>query len=463
MSGGWRTEVDTMGAMRVPETALWGAQTARAIANFQISGNPLPGCLIAALGAIKAAAAIANERAAQLDPTLARAIAAAAQEVADGRHDQQFPIDLFQTGSGTSSNMNANEVIANRAIQLLGGAPGSRAVHPNDHVNLGQSSNDVFPSAVHLALLDCGTRRLLPAMQSLATTLHDLADRTFDVIKTGRTHLMDAMPIRMGQEFRGWAQQLELGGQRIAQALDGLRALPIGGTAVGTGVNASPGFGAAVCELLTSHTGLAVHETTMHFQAQSSLDAIVQVSGAMRTAATALFKVTNDIRWLASSAFGELRLPAIQPGSSIMPTKVNPVICEAVLMACAQVLGNDTVVAFGNTQGQFELASMTPLLARNGIESALLLAGACSALRDKCLLAMTVGDIATGQLERSPILATALTPAVGYDIAAAIAAAVAATGRSTPEVAREIAGIDMPTLQTMLDPVRLCGERGRNR
>jgi fumarate hydratase class II len=459
MTDAWRSEKDTMGEVRVPADALYGAQTARAVHNFPISGQRLPGPLIAALGLIKGAAAAVNARHQQLEAAVAQAIRTAAAEVAAGQHDVHFPVDVFQTGSGTSSNMNANEVIANRASALLG-KPG--AVHPNDHVNLGQSSNDVFPSAVQLALLVVGEQRLLPAMASLGSALHDLADRTFGVVKTGRTHLMDAMPIRLGQEVRGYAQQVELGVERVAMALAGLRPLPLGGTAVGTGVNARAGFGQAVCDELRAAAGIDVRETDAHFQAQACLDAVVHASACMRTFATSLYKLTNDVRWLASSVLGELRLPAVQPGSSIMPAKVNPVICEAVLMVCAQVLGNDAAVAFGNSQGQFELNTMMPLLARNSLESAQLLANACAVLRS-AILGTEAAEGAGAAVHKNPILATALNGQIGYEAAAAIAKQAAQTGRTVLEVARERTSIDAATLEQLLDPAKLTGEWGRER
>lgn len=462
MSESFRSEKDTMGVVRVPAGALYGAQTTRAIENFPLSGRGLPVAVIRSLGRIKAAAAIVNARAGLLDLGLARVIEQAAIEVAEGRHDDQFPVDVFQTGSGTSSNMNANEVIANRAAILLGKPPGTNALHANDHVNLGQSSNDVFPAAVHLALLACAGGQLLPAMTSLAATLHDFADRTFDVIKTGRTHLMDAMPIRMGQEFRGHACQVDNAVQRLGQAMAGLRDLPLGGTAVGTGANSWPGFGAAVCAILGERWGEVVRETPAHFQAQSSLDAISHASGVMHTFATALYKITNDVRWMASSAIQELRLPAVQPGSSIMPAKQNPVVCEAVLMVCAQVFGNDTVVAFGNSQGQFELNTMMPVMARNALESAHLLTGACEVL-GRCMQGAEVGEAVGAAARSNPVLATALNPHIGYEAAAAIARLAASSGRSVLDIARERTKLDPALLEDLLDPAKLCGEWGRQR
>jgi fumarate hydratase class II len=449
--------------VRVPRDALFGAQTARAIANFPISGQGIPAAVITALGIIKGACAAVNARDGRLDAGLADAIRRAAAEVAEGKHDRQFPVDVFQTGSGTSSNMNANEVIANRAAELLGEPRGAGAVHPNDHVNLGQSSNDVFPSAVQLALLLVGRDRLRPSMSALAGTLHDFADRTFDMVRTGRTHLMDALPIRVGQQIRGYAQQVELGAQRLEQATAGLCELPLGGTAVGTGANSRPGFGADVCAEIAARHGLPVRETTAHFQAQACLDAVVHLSAALRTFATALYKLTNDLRWMSSSLAGELRLPAVQPGSSMMPAKVNPVICEAVLMACVQVFGNDAVVGFGNSQGQFELATMMPLLARNTVESAMLLANACTILRERCLLGAEITAAASEKVHRNPMLATALAPQIGHEAAARIAKDAAQGGRTVLEVARERTGLDAAVLAELLDPARLCGEQGRTR
>lgn len=461
MTETFRTERDTMGEVQVPQHALYGAQTARAVANFPISGRPLPTRVIRALGMLKAAAAAVNGRDGALDAARADAIRRAAEEVAAGLHDGHFPVDVFQTGSGTSSHMNANEVIARRAGQLL--PAGADPVHPNDHVNLGQSSNDVFPSAVQLGLHGALQDLLLPELSALAAALHDFADATFDRVKTGRTHLMDAMPIRFGQEFRGYAQQCELGLARIAACLPDLATLPLGGTAVGTGVNARPGMAAAVCAELQARFGVPARETPHHFQAQACLDVVVHTSGALRTFASALYKIANDLRWMASSVVGELRIPPLQPGSSIMPAKVNPVVCEAVLMACAQVSGNDAVVAFANCQGQFELNTALPLIARNAIESAELLGNACRVLRQKCLAGMALAEDAGADVHRNPILATALNAEIGYEAAARVAKAAAASGRTVREVAAELTGLDGSTLDRLLDPARLCGEHGRTR
>ncbi len=459
----FRIEHDTMGEMRVPSSALYGAQTARAVENFAISGQPVPSLVIRALGMLKAAAATANERDGLLQTPLAEAIRAAALEVAAGRLDQHFPVDVFQTGSGTSSHMNANEVIATRANQLLGKTRGKQPVHANDHVNLGQSSNDVFPSAVQIALLLAGQERLRPALLGLAAAFHDLADANWDRVVTGRTHLMDAMPMRMGQVFRGYAHRCELGLQRIEAAFEGLRDLPLGGTAVGTGVNARPGFAAAICAIVTAQHGCDVRESRHHFQAQAGFDAVAAASAALRTFATALYQIANDVRWLGSSSLAELSLPALQPGSSIMPAKVNPVLCEAVLMVCAQVHGNDAAVAFANSQGQFQLNTMMPVMAKNALESASLLAEACTAFVERCLRGLAVTAAASARVGQNPILATALTSTIGYEQAAKIAKAAAEQGRTVLDVAQEVTGLERARLAELLDPLRLCGQDGRHR
>jgi fumarate hydratase class II len=462
----FRVERDTMGEMRVPADAYYGAQAARAKDNFQVSGAGIPALVIRGLGMIKAAAAAVNRDTGKLDGKLADVIGQAAAEVMANRHDRDFVVDVFQTGSGTSSNMNANEVIANRATELLGKPRGSKAVHPNDHVNMSQSSNDVFPSAVQIGLALAVTEGLLPELGRLAECLHGFADRTFGDVKTGRTHLMDAMPIRFGQEFRGYAGQVEAGARRIRAALEDVLELPLGGTAVGTGVNAEPGFAAKVCAHVERTWRLPVRETTNHFHAQSCLDAVVHMSGALRGFASALYKVANDVRWMTSGPLGgldELSIPAVQPGSSIMPAKVNPVICEAVLMVCAQVFGNDSVVAFGNSQGQFELNTMMPVMARNAIESATLLGRACAMLRTRCLEGMEVGARAAALVDKNPILATALNEAVGYETAAKIAKEAARTGRTVREVAQAMTNLPPERLDQLLDPTRLCGDWGRER
>ncbi|MHC4515138.1 MAG: class II fumarate hydratase [Planctomycetota bacterium] len=466
MSKPTRVEKDTMGEVEVPKDAYYGAQTARARDNFPISGSGIPQLVVRALGMLKGAGAEVNAELEELPADLAKVVAEAAAEVASGKLDEHFVVDVFQTGSGTSSNMNANEVIANRASELLGKEPGSKAVHPNDHVNRGQSSNDVFPTAVQLGLALAVKEQLLPRMEALAECLNQIATQTFAKVKTGRTHLMDAMPIRYGQEFRGYAGQVERGKDRIQAAYEGLLDVPLGGTAVGTGVNAHPEFAGRVCKRIAKQHGIQLRETDNHFQAQSSLDAVVSMSGALRSFASSLYKIANDIRWMSSGplcGLGELRIPAVQPGSSIMPAKVNPVICESVLMLCAQVIGNDVVVGIGNSQGQFELNTMFPLMARNAIESAQLLANGCLTLRTRCLEGMEVTDAADAQVQRNPILATALNAAIGYETAAKIAKEAAATGKTVREIAVAMTDLSAEELDRLLDPAGLCGEWGKDR
>ncbi|MCC6673321.1 MAG: class II fumarate hydratase [Planctomycetes bacterium] len=463
MSQAFRIEKDTMGEMRVPADAYYGAQTARALENFPVSGQAIPRPVIRALGILKGAAATVNMELGGLAKDLGAAIERAAAEVAEGKLDRHFVVDVFQTGSGTSSNMNANEVIANRAGELLGKALGSKAVHPNDHVNMGQSSNDVFPTAVQLGLALTIQEQLLPELGRLAEALHGLADRTFAQVKTGRTHLMDAMPIRYGQEFRGYAGQVERGAARIGQALEDLCEVPLGGTAVGTGVNADPRLAQGICKLVARDHGVRLRETTNHFQAQACLDAVVHASGALRAFATGFYKFANDIRWMSSSIMGELKIPEVQPGSSIMPAKVNPVICESVLMLCGQVFANDGAVAFGNSQGQFELNTMMPFVARNAIESATLLAHGARMFREKCLAGVEVTAEAARRVHRNPILATALNKAIGYEHAAKIAKEAAAKGLTVREIAAQQTQVPPAELDRLLDPARLCGEWGKSR
>ena len=463
MTQSYRTEKDTMGEMQVPTDAYWGAQAERARRNFPVSFQGIPAPVVRALGILKGAAAGVNEELGALAPELAKGIQQAASEVAANQLDRHFVVDVFQTGSGTSSNMNANEVIANRACEILGKGLGTKYVHPNDHVNMGQSSNDIFPTAVHLGLALVVQDKLLPALAKLAAQLHAMADASFDRVKTGRTHLMDAMPIRFGQEFRGYAGQVERAAARILQAMQGVLEVPLGGTAVGTGVNADPKLAGRICAKVLQRCGIALRETTNHFQAQSSLDAIVHMSGALRAFATGLFKIANDVRWMSSSIMAELKIPEVQPGSSIMPAKVNPVICESVMMLTGQVLANDVAVAFGNSQGNFELNTMMPLIARNVIESAVLLANGCEMFREFCLVGTEVTKEAQQRVHKNPILATALNKAVGYEVAAKIAKEAAATGRTVRELAALSTKIPAAELDTLLDPTRLCGEWGKTR
>jgi len=451
-----RREKDSMGTLEVPADRLWGAQTARAVINFPISGRGIGREMIRALGLIKGAAARVNEELGLLEPAVADAIRRAAAEVADGSLDDHFPVDVFQTGSGTSSNMNANEVIANRANILLGGATGDRyPVHPNDHVNLGQSSNDVFPSAIHLAAVDRIEADLLPALVRMEEELGTLAARFDDVVKIGRTHLQDATPVRLGQELRGWASQVRHAARHIEDALPHLRELAIGGTAVGTGINTHPDFGARMAAVLSEATGRSFTEADDHFEAQGARDAAVQMSGALKTTATALLKIANDIRWLGSGpnlGLGELRIPPVQPGSSIMPGKVNPVMAEALIMACAQVIANDTAITFGGAFGNFELNVMLPLIGDNLLEQIQLLGNASDAFRERLLVGLDVDRRRIeSRNEESLSLATALAPHIGYDAAAEIAKASYATGRTVREIATERQVLPAEVLDRVLD------------
>ncbi|WP_026422408.1 class II fumarate hydratase [Actinokineospora inagensis] len=416
----YRVEHDTMGEVRVPVEALWRAQTQRAVANFPISGRGLERAQIRALGLLKAAAATVNGQLGVLPRDLADAIAAAAREVAEGAHDDHFPIDVFQTGSGTSSNMNANEVIATLATRALG-----RDVHPNDHVNASQSSNDTFPTTLHLAATEALVTDVIPALEELAGAIEARAAEWGSVVKSGRTHLMDAVPVTLGQEAGAWAAQVRYGVERLRSVLSRLGELPIGGTAVGTGLNAPDGFGAAVSAELASVTGLPVTEARNHFEAQATQDSVVEASGQLRAVAVSLFKVANDLRWLGSgprTGLAELALPDLQPGSSIMPGKVNPVIPEATMMVVAQVIGNDAAVAFAGSQGNFQLNVMLPVIARNILESARLLAAVARLLASKVIAGMTPDvERLREYAESSPSIVTPLNKYLGYEEAASIA------------------------------------------
>ncbi|GAA0815106.1 fumarate hydratase class II [Spirilliplanes yamanashiensis] len=417
---GFRIERDTMGEVRVPADALWRAQTQRAVENFPISGRGIDPAHIRALAQIKGAAAQVNAELGVLDADVAKVIATAAAHVAGGGYDDQFPIDVFQTGSGTSSNMNTNEVVATLAARELG-----RPVHPNDHVNASQSSNDVFPSSIHLAASEAVVNTLLPALDHLAGALEVKAAEWAEVVKSGRTHLMDATPVTLGQEFSGYAAQMRYGADRLLGTLPRLAELPLGGTAVGTGVNTPPGFAPAVIERLREMTGLPLTEARNHFEAQGARDALVEASGQLRTVAVGLYKIVNDIRWMGSgprAGLRELRLPDLQPGSSIMPGKVNPVVPESVRQVCAQVIGNDAAVAFAGTQGDFELNVMLPVMARNLLESIRLLANASRMLADRCVAGLEADEeVARGYAEGSPSIVTPLNRHIGYDEAAAVA------------------------------------------
>ncbi|SDZ66114.1 fumarase, class II [Asanoa ishikariensis] len=426
---GFRVERDTMGEVRVPAEALWRAQTQRAVENFPVSGRGIEPGNIRALAQIKGAAAAVNGALGVIDADLATAIQVAAAHVAGGGFDDQFPIDVFQTGSGTSSNMNANEVIATLAAREIG-----RDVHPNDHVNASQSSNDVYPSSIHLAATEAVVNELIPALAHLGAALSAKADEFATVVKAGRTHLMDATPVTLGQEFGGYAAQVRNGIARLESSVPRLAELPLGGTAVGTGVNTPPGFAAAVIERLRDATGLPLTEARDHFEAQGARDGLVEASGQLRTVAIGLYKIANDIRWMGSgprAGLGELRIPDLQPGSSIMPGKVNPVVCESVRQVSAQVIGNDAVIAFAGSQGDFELNVMLPVMARNILESVRLLAAASRMLADRCVVGLAANEeVARAYAEGSPSIVTPLNRHLGYDEAAAIAKEALASGRS---------------------------------
>ncbi len=430
---GFRIEHDSMGEVAVPADALWAAQTQRAVQNFQISGEPLSRDLIAALASIKGAAAIVNGELGVLAPDLADAIHNAAAEVASGRWDDQFPVDVFQTGSGTSSNMNANEVIATLAGRALG-----RPVHANDHVNASQSSNDVFPSAIHLAAARLIAKSLLPALDRLASALEAKAFEFDEVVKSGRTHLMDATPVTLGQEFGGYAAAVRHGADRAAAVLPDVGELPLGGTAVGTGLNAPPRFAAAVIARLARDMGLPLTEARDHFESAGARDALVAASGVSRVIAVSLYKICNDLRMMGSgprTGLAEIRIPDLQPGSSIMPGKVNPVICEAVCQVCTQVIGNDAAVAFGGAAGNFELNVMMPVIARNLLSSLVLLSAAAVALADKCIVGITAdAQRLRRNAESSPAIVTALNPFIGYEAAAAVAHQALQTGTTIRDV-----------------------------
>jgi fumarate hydratase, class II len=452
-----RTERDSMGEFEVPADAYYGANTVRAQRNFPISDLRFNRGFIRALGLIKQAAAQVNLELGLLDPGLARAIQSAAQEVADGRFDDQFVIDIFQTGSGTSTNMNANEVISNRAIELLGGERGSRTpVHPNDHVNMGQSSNDVIPTAIHVAAAVAIQEELLPALGVLEASLRAKSEEFWPVIKTGRTHLQDATPVRLGQEFLGYAGQVERARRRVTEAMAELRELALGGTAVGTGVGTLPEFPSRVCARLFDETGIAFVESGNHFQAQATLDNVVATSGALRSVAVSLYKIACDIRLLGCgprAGLAEIEIPAVQPGSSIMPGKVNPVIVESLTMIAAQVIGNDTTVAFAGAAGSIlELNVMMPVAAHNLLQSISLLANGASNLATRCIDGLRATDNGPAAVERGLMTCTGLVPRIGYDAAAAIAKEAYATGRTVREVARERTDLSEDELRELLDP-----------
>jgi fumarate hydratase, class II len=451
----YRIERDTLGEVNVPFNALYMAQTQRAFENFPVSGLKFGRSFIQSLGLIKGAAASVNQQLRILDRRIAKAIKLAADEVASGQHDEHFPVDIFQSGSGTSTNMNANEVIARRAGQI----DRSVLVHPNDHVNLGQSSNDVIPSALHIAALLASHDKLLPALEHLRLVLLAKAREHTSVIKTGRTHLMDATPVRLSQEFGGWAAQIARGVERIKATFPRMRELALGGTAVGTGLNTHAEFGKRVSATLSEVTGLAFVEARNHFEAQSSQDAVVELSGQLRTVSISLAKIANDLRWMNSgpnAGLSEIELPALQPGSSIMPGKVNPVIPEAVLMVTAQVIGNDATIAFSASQGNFELLAMLPVIAYNLLQSLQILSNAARLLADKAISGCSVNHKNVRRsLEMNSILATALTPIMGYEQSALIAKESLARRLPVKDIAAERTHLNLQQLERLLDPKNL--------
>ena len=451
----YRIERDSMGEFQVPTDAYYGAQTMRAVVNFPISNLRFSRSFIRAIGQVKQSAAQVNSDLNLLDSTLANAIVQAAQEVIDGTFDNQFVVDIFQTGSGTSTNMNANEVISNRAIEILGGELGSRdPVHPNDHVNIGQSSNDVIPTSIHLAALDGIHNRLIPALQHMHDQISLKATEFLPVVKTGRTHLQDATPVRLGQEFEGYAGQIERGIDRLRASLERISEVALGGTAVGTGVNTHPEFAKLVCDKLTEINGFMVRETTNHFQAQSSLDAIVECSGALKTIAVSLMKIANDIRWLGSgprAGIGEIELPAVQPGSSIMPGKVNPVIPESVCQVAAQVIGNDTTITIAGQSGNFEINVMMPIAAHNLLESIDIATTATRNLADQCISGINPTTRGPDMVQNGLAIVTTLVPHIGYDASSAIAKEAGETGESVKEVALRQTSLSETELDEILD------------
>jgi fumarate hydratase class II len=453
----FRTEKDSLGDVRVPKDALYAAQTQRAVENFPVSGIRFPRVFLRALGLIKAVAAEVNAGLGLLEPKIANAVHLAALEVAEGKWDDQFPLDIFQTGSGTSTNMNANEVIAALASKSLGSP-----VHPNNDVNMAQSSNDVVPAAIHIAAYLEVHENLLPALRHLHETLTKRSSEFAALIKTGRTHLMDAMPLTLGQEIGGWAEQVRQAGERIESTLPRLSRLALGGTAVGTGVNAPKEFGKIMASRLAGRTGLPFVEAENHFAAQSVMDTAVELSGQLKTAASSFIKMANDLRWMNSgplAGLGEISLPALQPGSSIMPGKVNPVMCEMLMMVSAQVAGNDAAITVANSHGNFELNVMLPVIAHNLLQSITILGKASRLFADKAVTGFMVNrERLAGLLDRNPILVTALNPVIGYDKAAAIAKKAYAEGRSLKDVAAEMTDLSREELDRLLDPKKLTAD-----
>ncbi|SVA23880.1 uncharacterized protein METZ01_LOCUS76734 [marine metagenome] len=452
-----RKEQDSMGDMLVPDDAYYGAQTQRAVENFPISGIPISKSMIQALGKIKRSAAIVNNELGLLDGERKNAIVQAADEIIEGKFYSQFPIDIYQTGSGTSSNMNCNEILSNRASEIMGGVIGAKdPVHPNDHVNLGQSSNDVIPTAIHIAANTMLEEELIPALQKLADELDKKAIEFSDIVKIGRTHLQDATPITLGQEFSGYTQMVKNGIKRIQNAQGFLSELAIGGTAVGTGINTKAQFGSLVAKEISRFTGISFIEASNHFEAQGAQDAAVETSGALKTVAVSLSKIANDIRWLGSgprAGLGELILPAVQPGSSIMPGKTNPVICEAMIQGCAQVIGNDMAITIGGQGGVFELNLMLPLIAHNLTNSITILSNSTNIFTEKLITGLKANkEKCAGYIEGSLAMCTSLAPVIGYDKAAQIAYKAFNSGKTVREIAMEDNVLDKDKLDEILDP-----------
>jgi len=452
-----RKEQDSMGDMLVPDDAYYGAQTQRAVENFPISGIPISKSMIQALGKIKRSAAIVNNELGLLDGERKNAIVQAADEIIEGKFYSQFPIDVYQTGSGTSSNMNCNEILSNRASEIMGGVIGAKdPVHPNDHVNLGQSSNDVIPTAIHIAANTMLEEELLPALQKLADELDKKAIEFSDIVKIGRTHLQDATPITLGQEFSGYTQMVKNGIKRIQNAQGFLSELAIGGTAVGTGINTKAQFGSLVAKEISRFTGISFIEASNHFEAQGAQDAAVETSGALKTIAVSLSKIANDIRWLGSgprAGLGELILPAVQPGSSIMPGKTNPVICEAMIQGCAQVIGNDMAITIGGQGGVFELNLMLPLIAHNLTNSITILSNSTNIFTEKLIIGLKANkEKCASYIEGSLAMCTSLAPVIGYDKAAQIAYKAFNSGKTVREIAMEDNVLDKDKLDEILDP-----------
>ena len=455
-----RKEKDSMGDMQIPDDAYYGAQTQRAVENFPISGITISKTMIQALGKIKRAAAIVNHELGLLDDDRKNAIVQAADEIIEGKLDSQFPVDIYQTGSGTSSNMNCNEILSNRASEIMGGKIGAKdPVHPNDHVNLGQSSNDVIPTAIHIAANTMLEEELIPALQNLANELDKKATAFSDIVKIGRTHLQDATPITLGQEFSGYAQMVKNGIRRIQNAQGFLSELALGGTAVGTGINTKAQFGSFMAKEISHFTGIAFSEASNHFEAQGAQDAAVETSGALKTIAVSLSKIANDIRWLGSgprAGLGELILPAVQPGSSIMPGKTNPVICEAMIQACAQVIGNDLAITIGGQGGVFELNLMLPLIAHNLTNSITILSNSTKVFTEKLIIGLKANkEKCAGYIEGSLAMCTSLAPVIGYDKAADIAYKAYNSGKTVREIAIEENVLDKDKLNKLLDPVSM--------